>query len=69
MIKQQFATVAVAALVACTSSANFNLNLHDKDDPNPHRLEIGAQVAGLCLGLILSWSGGDARPARPTAIR
>ncbi len=66
MHKPHLAAAAAVALVACTSSASLNLNLHSKDDPNPRRLEIGAQVAGLCLGFILSWSGGD---ARPTAIR
>lgn len=56
------AGAAAIAAIACTGSATLNLALHDRGDPSPRKLEIGAQVAGLCLGFILSWSGGDARP-------
>ncbi len=60
------ASAAVVATMGCTTGARINIALHEPDDPSPRRVEIGAQVAGLCLGFLLSWSQ-DA--ARPVAIR
>jgi|GEM_PF-3824828 len=58
------AAAAAAAVVgmACTTEARLNIALHDPSDPAPKRLEVGAQIAGLCLGFLLSWSNGDVRP-------
>lgn len=61
-IERPILVACAAAAIACTSSATLNIALHDQGDPAPRKLEIGAQVAGLCLGFILSWSGGDASP-------
>lgn len=50
--------VAAAAIVAmaCTTGGHFRIALHDRDDPSPQRLEIAAQVAGLCVSFLMSWS-------------
>lgn len=55
------ATTAVVAM-ACTSGAQLRVELHDRNDPSPKQVRIGAQIAGLCLGFLLSWSADGVRP-------
>jgi hypothetical protein len=57
------AAVATVAVMACSTGAQINIALHEPNDPAPRRVEIGAQVAGLCLGFLLSWSRDGAQPA------
>lgn len=56
------ATALTVAGMACTGGAQLNISLHDRSDPAPKRVEIAAQVAGFCLGFLLSWSSDAPRP-------
>jgi hypothetical protein len=52
------ATLAALALVAMSNSggAHLKLALEDRADPNPHQVSLGVELAGLCLGVVISWS-------------
>ncbi|WP_258889469.1 hypothetical protein [Sphingomonas sp. SUN039] len=30
--------------------------LEDRADPNPRQVSLGVELAGLCLGVVISWS-------------
>lgn len=49
------AALALAAL-AFARPATLNLSFAHADDPSPRRFEASAQVLGLAVGLVLSWS-------------
>lgn len=46
------------ALIAASNSggAHLKLALEDRADPNPHQVSLGVELAGLCLGVVISWS-------------
>jgi hypothetical protein len=50
--------LAGLALVAVSNGGNAQLKLamEDRADPNPHQVALGVELAGLCLGIIVSWS-------------
>lgn len=49
---------AALALVAGTAEggAQLRLGFENCGDPNPRQMKIGMEVAGLALGLAISWS-------------
>lgn len=51
-------TLAGLAIVAVSNSggARLKLALEDRADPNPHQVSLGVELAGLCLGIVISWS-------------
>lgn len=53
-------TVALAglALVAFSNSGGAQLKLafENRADPNPRQVSMGVELAGLCLGVVISWS-------------
>ncbi len=51
-------TLAGFALVALSNhgGAQLKLALEDRADPNPHQVSLGVELAGLCLGIVISWS-------------
>lgn len=52
------AAIVGLALVAVSNSggARLKLALEDRADPNPHQVSLGVELAGLCLGVVISWS-------------
>ncbi len=62
IVKRRKGLVAVAvaclALMAVSdgSGAQLKLALEDRADPNPHQVSLGVELAGLCLGVVISWS-------------
>jgi hypothetical protein len=34
----------------------LSLNFHDRADPNPRQVQIAAEVAGLALSFLVSWT-------------
>lgn len=50
--------LAGLALIAVSNGGNAQLKLalEDRADPNPHQVALGVELAGLCLGVIISWS-------------
>lgn len=45
---------ALGALVA--AQPRLHLAFEDRDDPRPRQLALQGQVAGQCLGLVISWT-------------
>ena len=52
------ALLAVVALIAVSNGTRGQLKLafEDRADPNPRQIELGIELAGLCLGIVVSWS-------------
>ena len=50
--------LAVAALIAVSSGmrAQLTLAFENRADPNPRQVALGVELAGLCLGIVISWS-------------
>ena len=48
-------------MVAWDGEAKLNLAFEDRADPNPRQMQIAAEVAGLCLGLLVSWTSEASR--------
>jgi hypothetical protein len=61
-VKRGMMAAGAAAAMACTTGAQLSIEMHDKNDPAPKRLEIGTNIAGYCVGLLLSWSKDAPRP-------
>ena len=49
------ALIATAGL-ASTPEARLKLAFARADDPSPRKVEIGAEVAGLAVAFLLTWS-------------
>lgn len=49
---------AALALLAGTTEggAQLRLGFEDRGDPNPRQMKIGMDLAGIALGLAISWS-------------
>jgi hypothetical protein len=61
MVKRNRAVAVILAglaLVAVSngSGAQLKLAMEDRADPNPHQVSLGVELAGLCLGVVISWS-------------
>lgn len=43
-------------MIAVTNggSAQLKLAMEDRADPNPHQVSLGVELAGLCLGVVIS---------------
>jgi hypothetical protein len=54
-----FVMLAALALIAVSNNggARLKLAMEDRADPNPRQISLGVELAGLCLGVIVSWSG------------
>lgn len=52
------AALVCVAIVAVSNSggAKLKLALEDRADPNPHLVSLGVELAGLRLGVVISWS-------------
>ncbi len=52
------AVLAVAALIAVSggTSGQVKLAFENRADPNPRQVSLGVELAGLCLGIVISWS-------------
>lgn len=52
------AVLAFAALIAVSNGSGSQLKLafEDRADPNPRQIALGVELAGLCLGVVVSWS-------------
>ena len=50
--------LAGVALLALSggNGAQLKLAMEDRADPNPHQVALGVELAGLCLGIAISWS-------------
>jgi len=50
--------LASLALIAFSggNGAQLKLAMEDRADPNPHQVALGVELAGLCLGVVVSWS-------------
>jgi hypothetical protein len=53
-----FVALAALALIAMSNNggAHLRLALEDRADPNPRQVSLGVELAGMCLGVIVSWS-------------
>ena len=38
------------------SGAQLKLAFENRADPNPRQVSMGVELAGLCLGVVISWS-------------
>ena len=47
--------VAVLA-VGHTGGAHLRLALEDRADPNPRQMALGLELAGACVGIVVSWT-------------
>jgi hypothetical protein len=61
MVKRNRAMAVVLAGLAIVAVSNGNgaqlkLAMEDRADPNPHQVSLGVELAGLCLGVVISWS-------------
>ncbi|MFZ4746358.1 MAG: hypothetical protein ACOYLK_05610 [Sphingomonas sp.] len=45
-------------MIAVTNggSAQLKRATEDRADPNPHQVSLGVELAGLCRGVVISWS-------------
>ena len=50
------APLLIAGLVVWAGGATLNLALEDRFDPNPRRMALGVEAAGVVLGVAISWS-------------
>jgi hypothetical protein len=50
--------LAALALIAVSNGggAQLKLALEDRADPNPHQVSLGVELAGICLGVVISWT-------------
>jgi hypothetical protein len=50
--------LAGLAMIAFTNGGRAQLKraTEDRADPNPHQVSLGVELAGLCLGVVISWS-------------
>ena len=50
--------LAGLALIAVsgTNGAQLKLAMEDRADPNPRQISLGVELAGLCLGVAISWT-------------
>jgi hypothetical protein len=61
MVKRNRTIVAMlagCALLAVSNNggAHLKLAMENRADPNPRQISLGVELAGLCLGVIVSWS-------------
>ena len=58
-MKNRLAVAGVAlalAAMATNGGARLTLAMHDRADPNPHQVQIAAEVAGVALALLVTWT-------------
>lgn len=48
--------VAVLALASPGQDLRLALNFHDRADPNPRQVQIAAEVAGMAMSFLVSWT-------------
>ena len=50
--------LAGLALIAFSNGGGAQLKLafENRADPNPRQVSMGVELAGLCLGVVISWS-------------
>lgn len=48
--------VVAAVLASPGHDLSLALNFHDRADPNPRQVQIAAEVAGLAMSFLVSWT-------------
>jgi len=61
MIRKRAALIGLLLLPAIALAdpapdLRLALNLHDRADPNPRQVRIAAEVAGLAMSILVSWT-------------
>ena len=60
MNRRQAAALAAALILVSTAfsqgGARMTIALEDRFDTNPRQMALDMQIAGLCLGFVISWT-------------
>lgn len=48
--------VAALAVASPGHDLKLALNFHDRADPNPRQVQVAAEIAGLAMSFLVSWT-------------